>query len=59
MNKKTIDNIKLNLAINPPKTKPITRYLPRIGRNEECPCGSKKKYKKCCWKLTEEYKGVL
>ena len=21
---------------------------PRIGRNEKCPCGSGKKYKKCC-----------
>jgi SWIM/SEC-C metal-binding protein len=21
---------------------------PRIGRNEPCPCGSGKKYKKCC-----------
>lgn len=21
---------------------------PRVGRNEECPCGSGKKYKKCC-----------
>jgi hypothetical protein len=20
-----------------------------IGRNEPCPCGSGKKYKKCCW----------
>lgn len=22
----------------------------KIGRNDECPCGSKKKYKKCCGK---------
>lgn len=21
----------------------------KIGRNDECPCGSGKKYKKCCW----------
>jgi len=21
---------------------------PKIGRNEPCPCGSGKKYKKCC-----------
>lgn len=21
----------------------------RIGRNESCPCGSGKKFKKCCW----------
>ncbi|MHB1743751.1 MAG: SEC-C metal-binding domain-containing protein [Acidobacteriaceae bacterium] len=21
---------------------------PKVGRNEPCPCGSGKKYKKCC-----------
>ena len=25
----------------------------KIGRNEPCPCGSSKKYKKCCGKLVE------
>lgn len=24
----------------------------RIGRNEICPCGSQKKYKKCCYYKT-------
>jgi uncharacterized protein YecA (UPF0149 family) len=24
--------------------------LPKVGRNEPCPCGSGKKYKKCCGK---------
>ena len=24
------------------------RTEPKIGRNEPCPCGSGKKYKKCC-----------
>jgi len=23
---------------------------PKIGRNNPCPCGSEKKYKKCCGK---------
>jgi hypothetical protein len=23
---------------------------PKVGRNDPCPCGSGKKYKKCCWK---------
>ena len=23
--------------------------MPKIGRNEACPCGSGKKYKRCCW----------
>jgi len=28
--------------------KPIERESPKIGRNDPCPCGSGKKYKKCC-----------
>ena len=28
--------------------KPIKRELPRVGRNDPCPCGSGKKFKKCC-----------
>jgi hypothetical protein len=31
-------------------TLPPLRVLPRIGRNEPCPCGSGKKYKNCCLK---------
>jgi len=31
--------------------KPIQRKEEKIGRNEPCPCGSGKKYKKCCGKL--------
>jgi len=27
---------------------PIVEHTPKIGRNEPCPCGSGKKYKKCC-----------
>ena len=26
----------------------ITRSTPKVGRNDPCPCGSGKKYKKCC-----------
>lgn len=29
-------------------TPPIVRAEPKIGRNDPCPCGSGKKYKKCC-----------
>lgn len=29
---------------------PIKREEPKIGRNDPCPCGSGKKYKKCCGK---------
>jgi preprotein translocase subunit SecA len=27
---------------------PYRRETPKVGRNEPCPCGSGKKYKKCC-----------
>jgi len=30
------------------KAKTVRRSAPRIGRNDPCPCGSGKKYKKCC-----------
>ena len=30
------------------KKKPVKRAVKKIGRNAPCPCGSGKKYKKCC-----------
>jgi uncharacterized protein YecA (UPF0149 family) len=27
---------------------PMRRPAPKVGRNEPCPCGSGKKFKKCC-----------
>ncbi len=33
---------------DPTKKEPITRSEPKVGRNDPCPCGSGKKYKKCC-----------
>jgi preprotein translocase subunit SecA len=33
------------------QAKPVRHQGPRIGRNETCPCGSGKKYKKCCGAL--------
>src|SRR5256714_2572525 len=30
------------------KVKTVTRDQPKVGRNDPCPCGSGKKYKKCC-----------
>ena len=27
---------------------PVTREAPKVGRNDPCPCGSGKKFKKCC-----------
>jgi uncharacterized protein len=31
-----------------PRAVPVRRDTPRVGRNDPCPCGSGKKYKKCC-----------
>ncbi len=31
-----------------PSASTVHRQEPRIGRNDPCPCGSGKKYKKCC-----------
>ncbi len=27
---------------------PAIRTAPKVGRNEPCPCGSERKFKKCC-----------
>jgi preprotein translocase subunit SecA len=27
---------------------PVRRQVEKVGRNDPCPCGSGKKYKKCC-----------
>jgi preprotein translocase subunit SecA len=32
----------------PEKKKPVKRSQKKVGRNAPCPCGSGKKYKKCC-----------
>ncbi len=31
-----------------PKKRPVKRAKKKVGRNAPCPCGSGKKYKKCC-----------
>jgi len=31
-----------------PQIKQFVRPAPKVGRNDSCPCGSGKKYKKCC-----------
>ncbi len=38
---------KARTAGEGPKTEPIKRDKPKVGRNDPCPCGSGKKYKKC------------
>ncbi|MAA50647.1 MAG: zinc chelation protein SecC [Gammaproteobacteria bacterium] len=27
---------------------PYLRQIPKVGRNDPCPCGNGKKFKKCC-----------
>ncbi len=39
------DITDLDTLLNPPKTRTAVM---KVGRNEPCPCGSSKKYKKCC-----------
>ncbi len=33
------------------KQQTLVRSQPKVGRNDPCPCGSGKKYKKCCGKV--------
>jgi hypothetical protein len=37
-------------ASKPATSTPVEKTQPKVGRNEPCPCGSGKKYKKCCGK---------
>ena len=41
------DITDLEILLNPIKTRIAEK---NVGRNEPCPCGSGKKYKKCCGK---------
>ena len=42
--------LKAEQASGMPKVETVVHEGPRIGRNDPCPCGSGKKYKKCCGK---------
>lgn len=37
-------------SLTPKRNTPVQRAGRKIGRNEPCPCGSKRKYKYCCGK---------
>ncbi len=39
-------------AAPPPAAEPFRRDVPKVGRNEPCPCGSGKKFKQCHGKLS-------
>ena len=43
-----IDHLKGMRILDRAMELTIRRDKPKIGRNEPCPCGSEKKYKKCC-----------
>ncbi len=42
-----VDELATNTSENA-KPRPVVRTHPKVGRNDPCPCGSGKKYKKCC-----------
>jgi preprotein translocase subunit SecA len=44
--------VQQQAATAPQKVEPIVRQVPKVGRNDPCPCGSGKKYKKCHGQLS-------
>lgn len=47
-----------SIAARAPRPVTFERESPKIGRNDPCPCGSGKKYKKCCGR-TEDERGAV
>jgi hypothetical protein len=45
-----IGHIRKHCKENAPHLFPKTGMMDKIGRNDPCPCGNTKKYKKCCGK---------
>jgi len=43
-------NLVFSSGDEPAKKNPVKRTQKKVGRNAPCPCGSGKKYKKCCGK---------
>ncbi len=43
-----VDDMATNTGEGDVKHRPVVRKTPKVGRNAPCPCGSGKKYKKCC-----------
>ncbi|MBF8275011.1 MAG: motif domain protein [Candidatus Brocadiaceae bacterium] len=51
LNKRTYEETEVEEAVEKDVEEvlePIVNNMPKVGRNEPCPCGSGKKYKKCC-----------
>ncbi len=55
--KKNNSNFKREVS-SKAKAYPVTSRN-KIGRNETCPCGSKKKYKLCCLKKKNYVKNFI
>ncbi|KKQ32738.1 MAG: Protein translocase subunit SecA [candidate division TM6 bacterium GW2011_GWF2_37_49] len=47
---KELDSLQLGGADETSRPQPAKRAAPKVGRNEQCPCGSGKKFKHCCGK---------
>jgi hypothetical protein len=43
-----LEFIRPNVPPAPPVTTPVRNPYRNVGRNDPCPCGSGKKFKKCC-----------
>lgn len=39
-------------------SQPFVRASPKVGRNDPCPCGSRKKFKRCCAESTAAVRSV-
>ncbi|WP_457572732.1 preprotein translocase subunit SecA [Desulfolithobacter sp.] len=46
-----LEMARLASAASEQENKPVQRKEQKVGRNAPCPCGSGKKYKKCCGKI--------
>lgn len=53
---RTLDQLVPEVASTlPPEARPI--HVLRAGRNDLCPCGSGRKYKRCCMRRDQEQRG--
>jgi len=48
MRPKAVQNYTMNRGVEAAASATVKRQGEKIGRNDPCPCGSGKKYKKCC-----------
>jgi preprotein translocase subunit SecA len=52
-----LDELRAAAASMPAPQRPSQSAAPKIGRNDPCPCGSGKKFKKCHGAALEEDEG--